>query len=328
MRAASLSLLAVAVVALAASGVAQDAKRRSEQRLPASTLRSLRTALAASGHHAVIAPDAPTHWMQVFPDDRGETFEQFVRVHRRQLADEITAFYVTTLPPAARESTAAAALVREFVAAATGLAAKDLPLELPKPVPENARGQWNALPLVSELVPTAIDAAAKARGGPFADGAGFLAVTAHDLYFEDAVAGERLNFVFGLTAERLPVVALSTARLGDPSAPGRAGQKSGRRVASLAVHEFGHALGLPHCTKFRCVMNGANDHEDADGAPLAFCPECLAKVWWRLGLEPRAHLRTMRAALQKSALAPALAPELALLQKDLDVVEAELAPKK
>jgi archaemetzincin len=321
-------LLAIAVAALAAIGVAQDAKRRSEQRLPLATLRSLRTALATAGHHGRIAPNEPTHWMQAFPDDRGETFEQFVRRNRRQLADEVSAFYVTTLQPAAGESTAAAAIVREFVAAATGLVAKELPLDLPRPVPENARGQWNALPLVSELVPTSIDVAAKLRGGPFADGAGFLAVTAHDLYFEDAVANERLNFVFGLTADRLPVVALSTARLGDPSAAGRAGQQSGRRVATLAVHEFGHALWLPHCTSFHCVMNGANDLEEADAAPLVFCPECLAKVWWRLGLEPRAHLRAMRAALQKSALAPVLAPELELLQRDLEVVEAALAPKK
>lgn len=304
---------------------AQEPPRRATQRLPLASLMALRNALAAAGHHPRIDPAAPTHWMEMCTDEPGESFAGFARQHPRPLADELTAFYVAPLPPAPAAARAAAALAREGVAAATGLAAKELPLELPGPVPVTAAGQWNSAPLVSELLPAAIDAAARARGGPFADGVGFLATTSRDLGFEDRAAGERLNFVFGLSAERLPVVVLSTARLGDPTWPGLAGRLAGRRAALLAVHEFGHALGLAHCREFRCAMNGANDLEDVDGTPLAFCPDCLAKSWWRLGMSPMAHLQAMRDSMARSTLAREFAGELETLRRDLQVVETAMA---
>jgi archaemetzincin len=45
-------------------------------------------------------------------------------------------------------------------------------------------------------------------------------------------------------------------------------------------------FGLQHCTAYACCMNGYNSLVESDAAPLAFCPECDAKVWWRFHLDP------------------------------------------
>ena len=59
-----------------------------------------------------------------------------------------------------------------------------------------------------------------------------------------------------------------------------------RRVAQVMLHELGHIFGLWHCTADGCCMNGSNSPPESDRAPLAFCPECDAKVVWRFNLDP------------------------------------------
>eukprot|EP01065_Artemidia_motanka_P048416 TRINITY_DN7789_c0_g1_i2.p1 TRINITY_DN7789_c0_g1~~TRINITY_DN7789_c0_g1_i2.p1 ORF type:complete len:851 (+),score=201.03 TRINITY_DN7789_c0_g1_i2:677-3229(+) len=45
----------------------------------------------------------------------------------------------------------------------------------------------------------------------------------------------------------------------------------------VLCHEVGHLFGMRHCVYARCLMNGSNTLEEADGRPLAFCPVCLRK---------------------------------------------------
>ena len=47
-----------------------------------------------------------------------------------------------------------------------------------------------------------------------------------------------------------------------------------QRVIKEAVHELGHAFGLTHCEKSRCVMHFSNSLQDTDFKHYMFCERC------------------------------------------------------
>lgn len=51
------------------------------------------------------------------------------------------------------------------------------------------------------------------------------------------------------------------------------------RFKKVAVHEFGHNLGLPHCPDKKCVMTDAVESvKTIDYAKLALCSDCNKKL--------------------------------------------------
>lgn len=51
------------------------------------------------------------------------------------------------------------------------------------------------------------------------------------------------------------------------------------RFKKVAVHEFGHNLGLPHCPDKACVMTDAVESvKTIDNAKLALCEKCKSKL--------------------------------------------------
>lgn len=51
------------------------------------------------------------------------------------------------------------------------------------------------------------------------------------------------------------------------------------RFKKVAVHEFGHNLGLPHCPDKKCVMTDAVESvKTIDNAKLALCSDCNKKL--------------------------------------------------
>jgi len=51
------------------------------------------------------------------------------------------------------------------------------------------------------------------------------------------------------------------------------------RLKKVAVHEFGHNLGLPHCPEKTCVMTDAVESVSTiDNAKLALCEACKSKL--------------------------------------------------
>ena len=94
-----------------------------------------------------------------------------------------------------------------------------------------------------------------------------------------------MNFVFGIAGTGRALV--STFRLrpefyGVPSNP----DLYHLRVFTEAVHELGHAMGLPHCEFPGCVMYFSNWIGDTDRKGPKFCFRCgkrierLAEVGW------------------------------------------------
>ncbi len=105
-----------------------------------------------------------------------------------------------------------------------------------------------------------------------------LGLTTSDLW-----PGKGWNFVFGQASRRAGVGVWSLHRLGDPELEPKTFL---RRTAKVAVHETGHMLGIRHCTRFQCGMNGANHRKEADGRPIWFCPEDEMKIWWACRVDP------------------------------------------
>ena len=70
-----------------------------------------------------------------------------------------------------------------------------------------------------------------------------------------------------------------------------------RRLGDLAVHEFGHTLGFPHCEEKGCVMSDAKGKaiSSADASSGLYCAKCLGM------LPHEGRARTVRAAPRAAA---------------------------
>lgn len=120
-----------------------------------------------------------------------------------------------------------------------------------------------------------------------ADAIAVLGVTTADL-----TPGDGWNFVFGQASLVNKVGVWSLARLIDPNGDQA---RTRLRFFKLATHETGHMYGIEHCLVAQCGMNGSNSLMETDRAPLAFCPECAAKLWHATGLRPDAWFSALEA---------------------------------
>ena len=96
---------------------------------------------------------------------------------------------------------------------------------------------------------------------------------------ESDIFSSGLNFVFGIATTGRALI--STFRLrpeiyGMPPNPGL----YRRRVLTEAVHELGHAIGLPHCEHPGCVMFFSNSIADTDRKGPEFCFRCRRRIEW------------------------------------------------
>jgi archaemetzincin len=98
-----------------------------------------------------------------------------------------------------------------------------------------------------------------------------LGITGADIF------SSRMNFVFGIACKGRALISTFRLRLeiyGNPPNP-----KVYRwRVLIEAIHELGHALGLPHCEFSGCVMYFSNWIGDTDRKGPEFCYRCRRRV--------------------------------------------------
>jgi archaemetzincin len=113
---------------------------------------------------------------------------------------------------------------------------------------------------------------------------------------EDLWSGD-LNFVFGVATLRRRTGVYSLARYG-----GGGDGKFLLRTLKVFSHETGHILGIEHCVRWECVMNGSNSLEETDRAPLFPCPECHEKLRWNTGFDGRKRWEGLAAFLDGAGL--------------------------
>jgi archaemetzincin len=121
-----------------------------------------------------------------------------------------------------------------------------------------------------------------------ADAFAVIAFTKSDLW-----AGEGWNFVFGYASFRERVGVWSLARFGDPEESEESRKRCLLRTIKVATHETGHMFSMPHCTAYRCNMQGSNSLEESDGQPLYLCPNCLGKILYATGCQPMERFKKL-----------------------------------
>lgn len=106
------------------------------------------------------------------------------------------------------------------------------------------------------------------------DAWGVLAVTTDDIF-----RAEGIHKLYGDTLRyaRRGVISLYYLKNG--------GKTSLSLALKGASHEATHLLSLPHCSEYRCNMNGRITLEEFGVAPLHYSPDCLCKVIFATGAD-------------------------------------------
>jgi archaemetzincin len=124
-----------------------------------------------------------------------------------------------------------------------------------------------------------------------------IGLIATDLYPD-----KPMNFVFGQASLSDRVGVWSLSRLGEPEKSGVEFHDALVRTLKTASHEMGHMFSIHHCTKYQCVMNGSNSLYELDRHPLDTCPECMAKICWATGSDPRRRFEQLAAFFSRQGL--------------------------
>jgi archaemetzincin len=240
-----------------------------------------------------LPPPEPGEWLWVFPE-KGQTFAEYRAAEPVRATAERKVLYLAPFLTRPARDPRMVAMIGALLGASFAAEVRVLP---PRPLPTGvyvrSRRQISALALAPHLV----------RELP-ADALFVLAVTDRDLFVGN------LSHAFGWGSLSFRVGVLSTARLGAEGDPAAAR----RRTMTLALHEAGHLLSLPHCTFYRCLMNGALTVEEADARPAVLCPVCRAKLCWNLGIDPVARERALAGAFARAGMASDAADALTIAE--------------
>ncbi len=121
-----------------------------------------------------------------------------------------------------------------------------------------ARSQWDGENLLRQL-------SSAFQHAPYS---AVLAFFPYDLY------AKGYRRAFGI-AENNGKVAVVAYHYLDPALHGNPDEELFlRRLVKKSVHEIGHVIGLPHCTRPYCVMNFARTLLFLDRKQAAFCSKC------------------------------------------------------
>lgn len=283
-RPAALCLtLVLAALALADCRNAPAEKSRDEGARGRSSAPSSPEALSAAVEkvrrlHAPMGPTQPGDWLETFHEP-GQTFEEYLKSNPTRPEGVRRVLYVQPLGTFTPAQTRVVGLAAEYMSRFFGLPVRVLaPAPLDK-VPRTARRRsvWGdeqiqagylMLEVLRPKLPT--------------DAAALIGFTASDLFPD-----ETLNFVFGQASLSERVGVWSLYRLGRPEADADSFKFVLLRTLKIATHETGHMFSLAHCTKYECVMNGTNSLNESDRRPLDACAECMAKLCWAAGVDPR-----------------------------------------
>jgi len=224
----------------------------------------------------------PGDWLWVYPEE-GQTFAEYRECDPVRPTPARRTIYLAPFLTRPLADPELLGRVRALLEASFGTEVRILPRA---PLPAGAYVPSRRQVAIQALVPRLVRTLPE-------DALFLLAVTDRDLFVGD------LPHTYGWGSLELRAGVFSTARLGAEGDPPR----WRRRALTLALHEAGHLLSLPHCTFFRCLMNGALTLEEADRRPATLCAVCRAKLCWNLGTDPGARDLAVADALLAAGLA-------------------------
>ncbi|NHN24377.1 Zn-dependent protease [Flavobacterium jejuense] len=112
------------------------------------------------------------------------------------------------------------------------------------------------------------------------DGIVIMALTAKDLY-----PHPKWNYVFGLASYQRRTGVSSIFRYSNENLNEKNYSLCLKRIIRTSTHEISHMFSVSHCISAVCLMNGANNLEEADSRPNSLCSECLTKLSWNLNFD-------------------------------------------
>lgn len=225
-----------------------------------------------------------TSWRLNHKEETGQTLGEFKRVWKLRPEGRLTTIYVQPLGPFGETGRRVLDNTMDLLGRVFQLPVRELPVLGLDAIPDSAR-RTGADPVSFQLHTKFILDEVLRPNRPD-DAAAMIIFTMSDLW-----PGPGWNFVFGQASLNERIGVWSLARFGDPDAGPDARRRFAMRTFKVAVHETGHIFAMPHCITFRCGMNGSNGLVDTDAAPLAFCPECSAKMLWASGADPEEWYR-------------------------------------
>jgi archaemetzincin len=234
------------------------------------TLRPLQRPLPEPG---------PNDWLAVHKE-AGQTFAEYLDCDPVTVRGTRRVIYVQPLGRFNETRFRIVKLTAEFMSIYFGL-----PVTVRKPgtlanLPRRARRvhpSWGVSQILTTYV---LDHILKPRLP--ADAAAYIAFTTSDLW-----PGTGWNFVFGQASLYERVGVWSLHRQGDPEQSEEAFKLCLLRTLKIATHETGHMFSMQHCIRYACNMCGSNNREESDRNPLHLCCECVAKLSWATGVDPR-----------------------------------------
>ena len=229
----------------------------------------------------------PNDWSRNHPEERFVSLEAYIASKPNRPRDGRTTIYLQPIGDLTRSQRRVATAVGAALRYVFALPVKELPPVVDGEIPDRARRvhpEWGDRQLLTKYLLNEVLLRRRPQ-----DAVAVLALTTEDLW-----PGENWNFVFGQASLRERVGVWSLYRYGDPDRDAASYHRYLVRALKVATHEAGHMLGIPHCIAYACGMNGSNSLPETDAAPLPFCPECSAKIWWATGAQPAAWLRSLR----------------------------------
>lgn len=288
-----------ALVGVALIGWRSSAQQPASVNGPAPFTEADRTALPATLQplvplHKPLGPPQNDDWLDQH-SETPQTYKQFVAAKPMRATNERRTIWVQSIGEFNPEQRKIVELSAEFLEIYYQLPvqmAKDWPESV---VPQSARRenplqrhpQLQSIYILHDLL--------KPRVPP--DAAALIAFTTTDLW-----PGERWNYVFGQASLQDRVGVWSLYRFGNPSASDQVFKMVLRRTLKTAAHETGHMFSLPHCVYFECCMNGSNHLLEADRQPLSVCPQCLAKLCYATGADPKVRFQKLIEFAEKHKL--------------------------